>query len=372
MPRTDAAVPKRALGRIQRLCCLGIGGEMLVPELMRELDALIPTQWGAFRWLGPDLEITNAYSRSPASIHLLYLEEFADRRVWEVCRTPREMLHIRSASNVIDFMQQALSVDRRTYLRSDFYNLIMRPSGADECRFLSVREPGRVLAELCLGRAMQDAPFAAGDDRLLNSIAGFISHGMMRAPANDEAFAESDDRALFIAHRDGRVRHASIRARQLLLMALVPRLSPTASRRALADPVPETAQLCRLLRATADGEIGQAPPVLRRRNAWGEFVLRAYWLGPTDGAEPTGQIGITIERRVPRALALWRRVEQLPLTGREKQLCLLLGHDPARDDLAEAMGLAASTVVTHQRSIYAKLGMHSRAELIAALQPVSA
>jgi DNA-binding CsgD family transcriptional regulator len=33
------------------------------------------------------------------------------------------------------------------------------------------------------------------------------------------------------------------------------------------------------------------------------------------------------------------------------------------------MGLAASTVITHQRSIYAKLGVHSRAELLSALQP---
>jgi len=43
---------------------------------------------------------------------------------------------------------------------------------------------------------------------------------------------------------------------------------------------------------------------LRRRNAWGEFVLRAYWLGPTDGTKQTRQIGITIERRVPRELAV--------------------------------------------------------------------
>jgi DNA-binding CsgD family transcriptional regulator len=33
------------------------------------------------------------------------------------------------------------------------------------------------------------------------------------------------------------------------------------------------------------------------------------------------------------------------------------------------MGLAASTVITHQRRTYAKLGVHSRAELLGALQP---
>jgi DNA-binding CsgD family transcriptional regulator len=129
-------------------------------------------------------------------------------------------------------------------------------------------------------------------------------------------------------------------------------------------------RLCHTLAATAKGQIGQPPPVLRLRNPWGEFVLRAYWLGPTDGAEQTRHIGITIERRVPRALALRRRVEDLPLTGREKQLCLqLLAHARSRQDLADAMGVSTGTVITHQSSIYAKLGVHSRAELLAALLP---
>jgi hypothetical protein len=43
-----------------------------------------------------------------------------------------------------------------------------------------------------------------------------------------------------------------------------------------------------------------------------EFVLRAYWLGQTDGVEQTRQGAITIERRVPRAVALLRRIEGLP------------------------------------------------------------
>jgi DNA-binding CsgD family transcriptional regulator len=95
-------------------------------------------------------------------------------------------------------------------------------------------------------------------------------------------------------------------------------------------------------------------------------VLRAYWFRPTDGVEQTRQIGITIERRVPRALTLRRRVEELPLTGREKQLCLLIAHERSRQDVADAMGLSTGTVITHQSSIYGKLGVHNRVELLAA------
>jgi DNA-binding CsgD family transcriptional regulator len=106
----------------------------------------------------------------------------------------------------------------------------------------------------------------------------------------------------------------------------------------------------------------------RPLNKGGGATLTAYWLGATDGAEHTRRIGITIERRVPRVLAVRRRIEHLPLTGREKQLCLLLARNASGRGLEDAMGLAASTVVTHQRSVYAKLNVHSRAELLAALE----
>jgi DNA-binding CsgD family transcriptional regulator len=183
----------------------------------------------------------------------------------------------------------------------------------------------------------------------------------------EDVFVDSDDRALILADRDGMVRRASVQARNILMMALNPRWSP-ATNWLTREPIPEIARLCRGLMATATGEIGQSPPVSRLKNPWGEFVMRAYWLGPTDGAEQTQEIGITIERKVPRALALRRRIEDLLLTPREKQLCLLLARDIPQQDLGDAMGLAASTIASHQRSIHAKLDVHSRTELLAALQ----
>jgi DNA-binding CsgD family transcriptional regulator len=167
----------------------------------------------------------------------------------------------------------------------------------------------------------------------------------------------------------GGVLHASEQAQHLLMMAFLPFRSPAADWRGLGQPRPEIVALCRSLTATAKGKIGQQPPALRLRNPWGEFVLRAYWFGPTDGVEQTHQIGITIERRVPRALTLRRRVEELPLTGREKQLCLLMAHERSRQDVADAMGVSTGTVITQQSSIYAKLGVRSRAELLATLAP---
>ncbi|MBV9747642.1 MAG: helix-turn-helix transcriptional regulator [Acetobacteraceae bacterium] len=359
---------KRVLARIQRLCCLGIGSEMLMPDLVREVVRLLPARHGMFRWAGPNLEITNSYNTvSPRFAELHLKELYLKPPETDLCRPFRQLMTLPEPNPVLQFWKHTLIVDRSTFMRSYFYDVLWRPCEGGECLMLRVREARRHHGALYAWRAPGEAPFEPRDLRLLESIVGFVAHGMSRSRLGSDAFEDSDDRALLIADLGGTVRHLGRQAQSLLMMALVPRWSPTANWRRLHEPVPEIAWLCGVLAATASGRIGQPPPVLRLRNPWGEFVLRAYWLGPTDGAEQTREIGVTVERRVPRALALRRRVEDLPLTSREKQLCLLLARDLSGQDLTSMMGLASSTVITHQRSAYSKLGVHSRTELLAAL-----
>jgi DNA-binding CsgD family transcriptional regulator len=363
LPRSRAETSKRALARIQRLCCLGIGSKMLMPDLMGEVTALIASQHGLFYWTGPNFEIINAYNTFPASLLELYFKEFY--------MTGREAVRPRPApvSNSVVQLGHHLLVDRSTFLRSDYYNLLWRQAGVIDALRLEAREASRIHGTLYVWRGPGDVPFQTGDFQGLGSIAAFVAHAMTPARVGDDGFADSDDRALFVADLDGKVVHAGEQAQHLLIRALNPGWSPTSQSGDLHGPVPEIACLCRALIATANGQIGQPPPVLRLRTLWGEFVLRAYWFGPTDGTEQTRHVGVTIERRVPRALVLHRRVEELPLTGREKQLCLLWAHDLSRKDLADAIGVSTGTVITHQSNIYAKLGVHSRAELLAALLP---
>jgi hypothetical protein len=78
VPRSRADTSKRALARIQRLCCLGIGGEMLMPDLMREVMGLVPSRHGVFHWAGPNGEIVNSYSTLPPSVRDC-------RKFWGLC-----------------------------------------------------------------------------------------------------------------------------------------------------------------------------------------------------------------------------------------------------------------------------------------------
>ena len=367
MPPSHGTTQKRALARIQRLCCLGIPGEMLIPELIREIIEMIPSRNGVFYWLGQNFEIVNTYHTfAPAVMRLFYQEYYGTDAQTEVLKT-YGILKSWTPSDVVLRLEQRLLVDRSVFLRSDFYNGLWRIAEIHDTLMLAVGSSGRLFGAIELCRGVDEPPFRPDEIAILGAIAGFVAHGMTGVTLTADVFADGDDRALFVVDSHGTVRHADGQARRLLTMALNPRLSAGADWRGMNGQVPELARLCLALMDVASGDPRQPPPVLRLRNPWGEFLLRAYWVGATDGIEQTRDIGVTIERRVPRALALRRRVEGLNLTAREKQLCLMLTHDVAVHDIADAMGLASSTVVTHQRGIYAKLGVHSRAGLLASL-----
>ena len=371
MLKSRSDTSKRGLARIQRLCCLGVGSEMLMPDLIGQMNELIPLRGGFFLWMSPDLEQIRSCSMCPIPTAALYHEEFhLTPRETDVVVPVAELMMLPTSKVVHEFWP-ILRVDYRTFLRSEYYNEICQPADIHEVVTVVVRELKRIHGAFEIYRAAGEPPFQRSDFKLLETIGSFVAHAMTPAPMAEDAFADGEDHGLIIVDLAGRLLRVDRHAQRLLKMALGLRLKSGASahRRNVHEPLPEIARLCCVLADTAKGKVGQPPPVLRLRNPFGEFVLRAYWLEPTDGTEPTRHIGVTVERRVARALALHRRLENLPLTGREKQLCLLLAQDRSRQDLAEMMGVSTGTIITHQSNIYAKLSVHNRAELLKALLP---
>jgi DNA-binding CsgD family transcriptional regulator len=139
----------------------------------------------------------------------------------------------------------------------------------------------------------------------------------------------------------------------------VPALGPSA-----ALP-PEVMRVCQDLVRIFEEKAPSAAPVCQLRNAWGTFTFRAYWLDRAAGPHAQPLIGITVERLEPLALKLWRRAEDLPLSGREIEVCVPLALGQSRAEIAERLGVSENTAINHCRNIYAKLGVQSRAGLVA-------
>lgn len=76
----------RAEAWIRQLCCLGLGGQAIMPALLEQLHDLIPSHSNAFFWADSNLEFSDLYDENPAfpGIASIYLTEFYNRREVEV------------------------------------------------------------------------------------------------------------------------------------------------------------------------------------------------------------------------------------------------------------------------------------------------
>ena len=373
MERTRPDSIRRAVARIRQLSCLGLGGEAAVPELLRELHGLVPAGSNIFAWAGAAGEISNVYTEHPGWVHMgpLYFAEFYERREREVILTFRELM--RRAGPAVRHVDSFLKVDRREFLRSAMFNEILRQVNDYQRLFVAVREGVHGLGGMLLGRGQHDPPFTGDEAKRLELIVPHIAHALAPRGNLDVELADTDEEGLIVAGLDGKILHLSPQAEKLLLLACYPRLSPATHPRdaghfVLPPPVVRICQnLVRAFKERPAEDIGEelAPPVWHHRNAWGGFTFRAYWLmaEAVSGAPPL--LGVTVHRQEPLPLRFSRKIDDLPLSARQGEVCLLLLAGHSRPAIAEKLGVSQHTAIAHCRNIYAELNVRNRAELAA-------
>jgi DNA-binding CsgD family transcriptional regulator len=363
---------KRAVARLQTLCCLGLGGPLAIPAALAELHGLVASGGNEFYWADADLQMGNVYMESAnfAVVSPLYFQVFHDRRDRETRLSFSELMRTPFASPVDDFFHRTLKVPLAEFRRTDVYNLVLRPLGAEKRLQAKVTEQGRPLGVLHLNRSARDPDFSARDRRLLTATIVFLAHAMREAAPEAGAIMETEDRAVVIARADGRIEALSPSASRLLQMARYARFFAAADWSSATTLPAPVAALCRSLAAVLEERPQHAAPVWQHRNPWGCFTFRAYPV--TSKLEPGADLfTIFIEREVPLRLRLYGRLNRLDLSPREQQFCLLAIDGQRRDDIAERMGVSLNTAIAHARSVYAKLGVRNRTELIERLRALN-
>jgi DNA-binding CsgD family transcriptional regulator len=350
----------RMEARIKQLCCLGLGGEAVIPAVLREVHELIPSHSNMFFWVEND-ELSNVYDENPdaAQITPLYVQEFYNRKEREVFRSfPDAMRHEYGVFG----LHQTLTVDRDTFYQSDVFNLIMRPLGSHDFLRLIVRESGRARGAVQVVRTSKDPSFTTAERYALAGLQPFIAHALTAPKSLDVPLVDSGETELIVANREGKIIYLSRQARRLLMLAAHPRIG-------FGSKVPETAllpanvvQICRNLLGIFAGENSAGAPVYHHRNVWGGFTFRAYRLDPTDTS--SSLVGITLGHQEPLPVKLTRQIGRLPLSPRQAEVCLLIASGHSHTEIAERLGISPHTAIAHSRWIYNKLEVRSRTELV--------
>jgi DNA-binding CsgD family transcriptional regulator len=361
--------PHRVIARIQRLCCLGLGSQAIMPALLKEIADLTPSSSREFDWAGPNYELVNCYSDSPnvADVLPVYFAQYHNLRERDYRVTFDQVMATPYDAAVDDFFQRCLKVPWAEFQRSDGYNLILRPLGAHKRLQMKVSERGVGLGVMNVNRLDSEPDFSERDMRALEAVAPFVAHALTE-PVLDTSLADTEESGLIIATAEGKIEHTSAQSRRLLLMATRDVWSGATRWSATPELPPPLVRLCRDVVRAFQGRTPAAPPVWFHRNAWGGFEFRAYPLDPGAGSPASGWVGLTARRHESLALRLFRRIDALPLSPREIDYVLLAAAGQTRAAIAERMGVSIHTAQTHGRNIYAKLGVHTRAALLETLR----
>lgn len=354
---------------IRQLCCLGLGDDVLILELLRALHDLIPSENNAFAKIDAKMAPTHVFLEYfvPEAMDAFINEQ---ERVFSpvVAGMVKWYSHCRVAPDL------AVLLDRP--YQSDFYHLILRPCNQHHVMQAVLRHNGIPIGSINLFRTQNQRPFSANDRQQLERLLPYVEHGMQARGEVNGDYVDSGQAGMIILTRAGTVVHFSELARTLLLQATHGALVVVGRGLFTYEAALSFAlrQICGNLGQIFQGQ-DTPPPVFSHTNSSGRFVFRAYGLQPPTAtldlgdatrqyASGDGLIGITIERQEPLRLKFLRGLQGWRLSVREQDVCLALADHLSQPVIAAQLGVSAQTVVTYVRRIYEKLEVHNREELL--------
>lgn len=356
---------------------------MVAPALLRALHDVVPSYTNSFMWADDRGRTRRTLVENLDEVEPVmpaYIDGQTGRCESEVRFTCSEMMRGRQG---VYSQGQVVKVDRRTYHRHAFYNEIMRPTGNHQSLCFVLRKDDGPLGMGMISRTVGEPAFKTSEKRALQALLPYIAHAL-EVPADPcVPLTGADDEGFILVDRQAAIRYMSPDARRLMGLARDPVFSGKVSyfpdgERMLRKGIAGLVR--RLLNTPNDACRDGAPPVWRHRNAWGGYVFRAHWLdGGGDGEtlcaagvpepaayddDPDRLIGVTVRYQEPLPLKLLHRLQRLPLSPRQREVGLWLAQGASLRAIGARLHISERTAGAHARSLYEKLGVHNRAELV--------
>ncbi|MEO5862784.1 MAG: helix-turn-helix transcriptional regulator [Burkholderiales bacterium] len=351
------------VAHFRQLCCLGIDSQTAMPNLLKALHRLIGSNSNSFYWATHNGDITNVYMEQlmPKDIAACFFKEFVNNRKREF-----SALDLRKYVPKGQVVGNSAKVFPKSFHNSDVYNLIWRPQARKHLLWARIRDAEGRANGVALSRIVGDAEFSERDEQLLTQLGPYLAHALNARPTAPAQFVDAGESAVVVVNRRGGIEHQSSEGRRLLLLAAHPRIAPGAVDWRGDSAVPAVlGNLLDRIEAVAAGR-PTFPPIIELQSPWGKFVMRAYPM-ESSVATPNSLVVILIERHIPLKLKLLNAMQSLPLSAKQKEVCLLLTEGSSYQNLAVRLGVRPNTVVDHVRKIYDKLDVRSHHELLSTL-----
>jgi DNA-binding CsgD family transcriptional regulator len=333
-------------------------------SLLPALRELVPSDSAGFFWVDSRGDMQNLYAERllPPDVMSLYFERYYNGR--EAAFRKSFLERAEAPDGVI-----ASSADGELR-KTEYYNDILRRLDAHHVLYGIVREQGSALGQLSLYRPADAPAFTPRERADLTSVRRYVAHGVAAGdarPADADAFfayEDTEEEAMLVLDRSAVIRHASEKARRLVLLATTSDINPSTLGSAVNERAAQALKsVCEKLEAVARGD-DSAPPVLALESKWGRYVMRAYWLDD-DNRSPDALIGVRIQRQEPMILRFVHAMGRLPLSPQQREIALLLARGASNQEIADNLGVSGNTVAYHIKQLFQKLDVHDRVGAVA-------
>lgn len=239
--------------------------------------------------------------------------------------------------------------------RSARYRDLLKPSGIPHELRAAFVIRGRVWGAVHIARRESSGAFSQSDADALARIAGAIAHGIRASLRFDAArrAAGTDAPGLIIIGAENAVELMTPPAREL-----IDALGSDALTYEDGSLPATVLALASFVRASEQrAEVGSNAVTVPSPSGW--ITLHASKAGPADG-----RVAIVLERASgPQSATL--RLEMHGVTPREREVATLLARGLSNPEIAAALVLSPHTVQDHVKSLFEKLDVSSRQELVA-------
>lgn len=346
---------------IRQLCSLGLDSRLMMPRLLSLLHGYIPSFANVYFWVEEDGQVMDIYDENPESYSVLplYLEEYYNSREKEVWGGLADSAKFRTAVH----MDEIWHVDRSTLLKHDFFQDFLLKVGSFWGLHKAIWANNKPVGLLQLKRAEEDKNFSAEDVIRLERISAHIEHAAQRL--DDEAELLDDrpvETALLIVDNKGKIHHYTNRAERIMMLSQGQRHENAYSRFSYAKLPPRLMQLLNRIEQIKSGQ-NSLPASSSIKNQWGQFKFAAYPLTAHGVEDPRGLFVIQIEHLAPLKIVLLNNIDRFNLSSRQTQICLNIGLGKSYSEIAKSIGIKESTLITHKKEIFRKVGVSQRHEL---------
>ena len=344
------------LAYLRQLCCLGLGREIVMPEFLKAVRAVIPSNNNFYAGTNENGEPNYYLVAMPVPN---YLETAVD--VLPKFFTPERRSVVYQQFNQYPAITRHLLLDKQ-FFQTDFYNLMWQP--CDQYHFIltPVFVNKSIAGLFFLFRPLADQSFSVSEQKLCIQLLPYIAHALQEPKYIDTDYVSSGQAGLMIADKRGTIVHSSPSAGKLLARAALQANSNGGNPYKHSLLPPPLIKLCRNLGKLFEGE-DAPPPALTHTNSAGRFIFRVYWLDHLNN-NPSGLMGVTIEYQEPLTLKITRNLQSQPLSATQKEVTLLLAKGYSNEMIGQQLYIKPTTVKDHISKIYTKLDISHRKELL--------